>query len=158
MAAKLELHLLEGLYAVCQLEAEGASIPASSGFVDSASEMPRLTLEASAYIPAWALGEGFVSISRSEEELTVVCRQNRVPSEVKAERDWRCLCLAGPFDFALTGVLASVLNPLAEAGVGIFAVSTFNTDYLLLKHHQLEQAVAALEQAGHVVHGVKQKS
>lgn len=133
MAAKLDLHLLEGLYAVCWLET-------------------------SASIPAWALGEGFVSISHSDEELSVVCLQNRVPPEVKAERDWRCLSLTGPFDFALTGILASVLNPLAQAGVGIFAVSTFNTDYVLLKGHQLEQAVAALEQAGHVVHGVKQKS
>ena len=133
MGAKLELHLLEGLYAVCQLAANAS-------------------------IPAWAQGEGFVSISRSDEELTAVCPQNRVPPEVKAERDWRCLYLAGSFDFALTGILASVLNPLAEAGVGIFAVSTFNTDYVLLKHHQLARAVAALEQAGHVVHDVKQKS
>ncbi|MCS7067020.1 MAG: ACT domain-containing protein [Meiothermus sp.] len=132
MAAKLNLHVLEDLYAVCQLEA-------------------------TASIPAWALGEGFLSISRSEEELTVVCLQNRVPPEVKAERNWRCLGLAGPFDFALTGILASVLNPLAKAGVGIFAVSTYNTDYVLLKHHQLEQAVAALEQAGHVVHAVALK-
>lgn len=133
MTTRLDLHLLEGLYAVCWLEA-------------------------SASIPAWALGEGFVSISRSDEELSVVCLQNRVPLEVKAERDWRCLSLAGPFDFALTGILASALNPLAQAGVGIFAVSTFNTDYVLLKGHQLKRAVAALEQAGHVVHDVKQKS
>ncbi|GIW34385.1 ACT domain-containing protein [Meiothermus sp.] len=127
MATKLDLHLLEGRYAVCQLMA-------------------------AASVPAWATGQGFVSISRSDEELTVVCHQSRVPPEVKAERDWRCLRLAGPFDFALTGILASVLYPLAEAGVGIFAVSTFNTDYVLLKHHQLKRAVAALEQAGHVVH------
>lgn len=129
MIPKLDLCVLEGQYAICQLEA-------------------------SAPIPAWTMGEGFVSISRSEEELSIVCYQNRVPPEIKAERGWRCICLVGPFDFGLTGILASVLLPLAEAQVGIFAVSTYNTDYVLVKARDLDRAMAALEQAGHVVSGV----
>lgn len=119
MAAQRDLHVLEGLYAVCQLAA-------------------------AAPIPAGALGEGFLGISRSDEELTVVCPQNRLPPEAKAEHGWRCLCSVGPFDFALTGIPASALYPLAEAQVGIFSVSTFNTDCVLLKYRQLQRAVAAL--------------
>ncbi|GIW38534.1 MAG: ACT domain-containing protein [Meiothermus ruber] len=129
MALTLDLHLLEGQYAVCWLEP-------------------------TAPVPAWAEGEGFLSIARAEDELTVVCQQRRVPPGVRAERDWRCLRLAGPFDFALTGILAAVLNPLAQAGVGIFAVSTYRTDYVLVKAHHLAQALAALSQAGHRVHAV----
>jgi len=127
MAARLELHLLEGPYAVCQLEA-------------------------TAQVPAWAEGEGFLSISRASDGLTVVCRQKRVPPGVRAERDWRCLGLVGPFEFALTGILAAVLNPLAQAGVGVFAVSTYNTDYVLIKSASLNQGIMALNQAGHRVH------
>lgn len=74
--------------------------------------------------------------------------------EIKAERGWRCICLVNPFDFGLTGILASVLLLLAEAQVGIFAVSTYNTDYLLVKARDLDRAMAALEQAGHVVSAV----
>ncbi len=129
MRPKLDLRVLEGEYAICGLEASGL-------------------------IPAWAMGEGFVSISRSEGELTIVCYQNRVPPEVRAERGWRCIALVGPFDFGLTGILASVLLPLAEAGVGIFAVSTYNTDYVLVKARDLDRAVAALKQVGHAVSGV----
>jgi len=103
------LRLLEGSYAVGQLE------PSSP-------------------IPSWAEGEGFVSISRTKEELSVVCREDRVPPAVKTERGWRCLEFQGPFDFSLSGILASVLGPLAEARIGIFAVSTYNTDYLLVNH------------------------
>ncbi len=133
MAVILDLYLLDGTYAVCQLE---ATVP----------------------IPGWALGEGFVSISRSEEELSVVCLESRVPAGIKAERDWRCFGLAGPFDFALTGILAAVLNPLAQAGVGVFAVSTYNTDYVLIKSEHLNQGITALTQAGHRVHGARKET
>ncbi len=126
MTPHLDLHVLEGHYAICQL---GATAP----------------------VPAWADSEGFFSLSRSKDELTVVCRQSRVPPDIRAERGWRCICLVGPFDFGLTGILASVLNPLAEAEVGIFAISTYNTDYVLVKAHNLDRAVLALSQAGHAV-------
>lgn len=122
----LELRLLDGVYAVCQL---GAAAP----------------------IPAWAEGEGFLSISRSDEELSIVCLQERVPRGVKAEQEWSCLKLEGPFEFSLSGILASVLEPLAAAGVGIFAISTYNTDYVLVKRDHLEKTVHALESVGHTV-------
>ena len=70
---------------------------------------------------------------------------------VRAEPGWRLLELAGPFGFAETGILASILDPLARAGVGILAVSTFDTDFVLVKDEALEAAIAALEEAGHQV-------
>lgn len=102
-------------------------------------------------IPAWADGDGFVSITRTARELSIVCAEARVPDDVKAERGWRVFKLEGPFDFALVGVLKQVLDPLAEAKVGVFAVSTYDTDYVLVKAAQFEQAVAALTRHGHIV-------
>ena len=74
-----------------------------------------------------------------------------MPSDVKHDPGWRCLKLAGPLDLNLTGVLASVLEPLAAAGVSIFAVSTFDTDCVLVRGSMLETAIAALRRAGHQV-------
>lgn len=74
-----------------------------------------------------------------------------MPSDVKHDRGWRCLKLVGPLDLNLTGVLASVLQPLADADVSIFALSTFDTDYVLVRGAQLEKATAALREAGHHV-------
>ena len=102
-------------------------------------------------IPAWADGEGFVSIARTAEELSVVCLENRVPANIKTDGGWRCFKFQGPFAFDQTGILSSVLQPLAQADVGIFAVSTFNTDYLLVKAENLERTVKALETAGHII-------
>jgi hypothetical protein len=81
----------------------------------------------------------------------VVCAESAVPSGVRCERAWRALRVEGPLDFALTGVLASLAVPLAKAGVSIFATSTFDTDYVLVKEELLEQAVNALRLAGHEV-------
>ena len=104
-----------------------------------------------AEIPHWAwLGE-FVSITRTTEELSLVCAENNVPPDVKADRGWRALRVAGPLDLALTGVLVSLANPLAEAQINLFAVSTFDTDYLLVKGNNLAQACDVLRQAGHAV-------
>lgn len=122
----LRLRVLHGTYAVCQLS----------------STSP---------IPAWADGEGFITISRSDEELSIVCPEARVPTDAKAARGWRALKLEGPFEFSLTGILASVLGPLAEAKIGIFTVSTFDTDYVLVKAAHLEAALKVLESAGHEV-------
>ncbi len=108
-------------------------------------------LDASAPIPAWADGAGLVSITRTKDELSIVCDAARVPQDVKAERGWRAFKLQGPFDFALVGVLKQVLDPLAEAKVGIFAISTYDTDTVLVKAAQFEQAVTALTRYGHTV-------
>ncbi len=91
--------------------------------------------------PSWA-GGGFVSITRSPGELSVVCAADAVPRDVRAERGWRALVLTGEFDFNLVGVLKQILDPLAEAGVSVFAISTYDTDYVLVR--QLSDAVAAL--------------
>ena len=101
-------------------------------------------LAADAPVPAWAAGGPFVSITRTATELSVVCRQEAVPEGVRCERGWRCLRVAGTLDFSLVGVLASLLNPLAEAGISVFVVSTFDTDYLLVKEDNLEAATEVL--------------
>jgi uncharacterized protein len=107
----------------------------------------------SASIPQWADGEGFVSISRTSEELSIVCLSGRVPvileHDWQSETGWACLQLVGPFAFTLTGILLAVLEPLAAAGIGIFAISTFDTDYVMVKHSQLAETVSALSNAGH---------
>jgi hypothetical protein len=109
-------------------------------------------LSPDAPIPAWADHGPFVSVSRSRDELSIVCPQVNVPAEVRAERDWRCLKVEGPFALDGTiGVLAALAAPLAEARVSIFAVSTFDTDYLLVQEKDLTRAVEALEGAGHRV-------
>lgn len=106
-------------------------------------------LGADAVIPSWCDGEGFVSINRTGDELSIVCLQSRIPHEVKADRNWRCFRFVGPFAFDDTGIALSVVRPLSEGGIGIFLVSTFNTDYLLLKAHRAEEAKRLLQLAGH---------
>ena len=106
-------------------------------------------LPPSALIPAWAMIGSFFTLTRTDEELSIVCPAARVPEEVTCESGWRALKVAGPLDFALTGVLASLAGPLAQAGISLFAVSTYDTDYLLLKEERLAQAISALRAAGH---------
>jgi GNAT superfamily N-acetyltransferase len=102
-------------------------------------------------IPPWATTGDLFSVTRTADELSVVCRQEAVPEGVVCERDWRCLRVAGSMPFTLVGVLASLTTPVAEAGVGVFAFSTFDTDYLLVKAGEMTKAVAALRAAGHLV-------
>lgn len=103
-------------------------------------------------LPDWFPRHGLRHLSWTEDELSLLCVQSAVPAhEAQVERGWRALKLAGPFDFALTGVLLAVLEPLASAGIAIFAISTFDTDYVLVKESRLPAAVAALRQHGHQV-------
>jgi hypothetical protein len=103
-------------------------------------------LKASERIPSWALElhEGFVSITRTPDELSIVCAEEAVPPDTTVEEGFRALVLPGPIPFSETGVLASVAVPLAAAGISIFAVSTFDTDYVLIRETDLEAALAAL--------------
>ncbi len=102
-------------------------------------------LEATAEIPAWAIsGTGFYSITRTEEELSIVCLEGHVPEGIPSEKNWCAIKVMGPLDFSLTGILASLANPLADAGISIFAISTYDTDYLLVKADKLEEALALL--------------
>ena len=88
---------------------------------------------------------------RTQDELCVICDEMPIPSNIIAERNWRALKVDGPLPFTQVGVLASLSVPLSRAGVSIFVISTYDTDYILVKDSQLEQAVRALEEAGHKV-------
>lgn len=107
-------------------------------------------LDAKAPMPEWAQGE-FVSSTRTHDELSLVCPQRNVPATVKCERDWRVLKAQGQFDFGLTGILASLAAPLAKAEISIFSISTFDTDYVLVKQAKLQQAIEVLRRAKHWV-------
>jgi hypothetical protein len=102
-------------------------------------------------VPDWAMIGEFVSITHTGDELSIVCAAENVPSDVKADREWRALKVEGPLDLASTGILASLADPLAKAQINIFAVSTFDTDYLLVKEYNLLRACEVLQQAGHDV-------
>lgn len=106
-------------------------------------------LEHDAAIPAWLPRAGFVSLTRTPDEVSIVCVEAAVPQGTTCERGWRGLQVEGPLDFSLTGVLASLAGPLADAGVSLFALSTYDTDYLLVRQEQLGQARQALIAAGH---------
>lgn len=108
-------------------------------------------LEGDSAVPAWAHGGPLVSVTRTSIELSIVCAEASVPVSVKAQRALRCLRVLGPLAFSEIGVLSSIAQPLARAGVSIFALSTYDTDYLLLADSELEAGVDALNQAGHVV-------
>jgi hypothetical protein len=103
-------------------------------------------------IPEWATNGDFWAITRTPDELSIVCSQSQAPANVPCEAPWRALKVEGPLDFALIGILAALANTLAEAGISIFALSTFDTDYLLVKADKFDQAVQTLQQAGHSFH------
>jgi hypothetical protein len=109
-------------------------------------------LEAGAPLPPWAGGSGaFLSVSRTAEELSITAPERIVPAGVKCERGYRALRVRGPLPLDLIGILASIADPLAEAGISIFAISTYDTDYVLVKSGDLPAAREALERAGHRV-------
>lgn len=107
-------------------------------------------LDGATDIPDWALQGSFFPVTRSTDELSVVCLESLVPKGVRAEGGWRAMRVAGVIEFSVIGVLAGLTVPLAEAGVSVFAISTFDTDYLLVKEHDLGRAVEVLRNAGHV--------
>jgi hypothetical protein len=124
MATQRTLTLLPDDFAICRLDPDAA-------------------------IPDWALlrPASFFSITQTQEELSIICPQQRVPDDVTAHRNWRCLKLEGPFDLDEPGILAGLVNPLAQAGIAVFAEATYDTDYLLV--NKIEQAIQALEQLNH---------
>ncbi len=102
-------------------------------------------------VPGWAGGGPFSSVTRTSQELSIVCREDAVPEGIAREGGWRIFQVEGPLDFALTGVLASIAGPLGEAGVSLFALSTFDTDYVMVRENDVEAAVSALRRPGHAV-------
>ena len=128
----LDLDLLPEEYAVCRLPA-GSPMPASlSNGPDDKT---------------------VISLSWTSEELSIICPADWVPAEAVADTAWRCLRVVGPLDLALTGVLASLIGPLAEARVNIVTFSTYTTDYLLVPTVRLTEAVHTLTAAGHRITG-----
>ncbi len=119
-----ELILLPGTFAVCRLPADAPN-------------------------PSWATSGTLFSITRTADELSVVCEESQVPQDVTCERQWKGFRVAGSMPFTVVGVLASLVPPLAEAGISVFAISTFDTDYVLVKAADWERARRALEQTGH---------
>jgi hypothetical protein len=120
----LALSLLSDTFAICRLEPE-------------------------ADIPSWALAGDFFSVTRTKEELSLVCPQEIVPEGTRCEKGFRCIKVGGPLDFSLTGILSSLTIPLAQAGISVLALSTFDTDYLLVKEAQVDRAIQKLSQAGY---------
>lgn len=123
MAEPVVFSLLEGKYCIAKLPRDAA-------------------------IPAIPPGE-LCSITRTDEELSIVCPEEFAPADGEIERNWRLIKVAGPLEFALKGVLLSLLKPLADANISVVAISTYNTDYLLIPQYHTTLALQALELAGH---------
>ena len=123
--------VVAGTYAVCRLPADAA-------------------------VPLWALAPGgFASVTRTADELSIVCEEARVPApqpkSFRGESGFALLKIHGPFSLDTVGILAAMAKPLADAGISILAIGTFDTDYLLVKRPQAARAVVALTQSGHAL-------
>jgi hypothetical protein len=105
-------------------------------------------LASGATVPEWATRGEFTSITRTTDELSIVCPIENLPADVSSDR-WICLKLEGPFPFSLTGVLLSFIEPLSTNGIPIFAIATFDTDYVLIKEESAAAALSTLQDAGH---------
>lgn len=126
---KLSMTILEESFAVCKLSGQ-------------------------AMIPMWLLNENMVSITRTVEELSIVCNQELIGDHIDElgqmliYKDWKCLKVKGPLEFSLVGILAEISSVLAKAEISIFAISTFDTDYIMLQKDSLEKAVEVLRLNG----------
>lgn len=117
---KLRLTVLPQMFAICRLE---KNVP----------------------IPDWALrGSQFSSITASSEEISIVCDESVVPPDVKVVKGWKAFKAEGPLNLSMTGVIAMLTGPLADAGISVFTLSTYDTDYLLVKSESFEEAVKVL--------------
>ncbi len=122
--AHLDIDVLEGRFAVARLGPNEA-------------------------VPAWARDEPLTSITHTAAELSIICSADQVPAGVRQESGFRALCVRGPLEFGAVGVLLALAGPLAAAGIPILAISTFDTDYVLVRDADLTRAAGALERAGH---------
>lgn len=96
------------------------------------------------HIPSWASEGQFFSITKTGEELSILCEESFIPEGIICERNWRVLKVEGPLDFSLIGILSRISSLLAEAGISIFALSTYDTDYILVKDKDIDRAVEVL--------------
>jgi len=107
-------------------------------------------------LPNWAMQSPFWSITRTLDEISIVVMEESVPEGITAERGWSAIKVQGPLDFSLTGILASLTTPLADAGISIFAISTYDTDYLLVRSKTVAEAIAVLERTGYTISNEKE--
>ena len=123
---KLILSLLPGVYAVCKLEPEHD-------------------------VPEWATRNAFWSVTKTKHELSIVCSEDLVPVDIEAELGWRILQVEGPLNFSMTGVLSGLTKPLSESKIGVFTLSTYLTDHLLIHSRNLKSAIKILREQGHEI-------
>ncbi|MGW8179873.1 MAG: ACT domain-containing protein [bacterium] len=116
-----------------------------------AGEFSVVRLPPGSGVPGWTEAASFCSFTRTLEETSIVISDDAVPEGLEVESDWRCLKVSGPLNFEMTGVLAALSCPLSEAGIPIFVLSTYDTDYLMVKSVSLQQALAVLRESGHSV-------
>ena len=126
MLGALKLSLLEEKYGICSLPKD-------------------------APIPHWVSKESLVSITRTDKELTIVCKQDIIPSKLQSDLNWRCFKIDGSFDLSQIGVISSISSPLADAGISIYVISTYDTDYFLVKDDNLEKTISVLSNFGHSI-------
>ncbi|MFH1198107.1 MAG: ACT domain-containing protein [bacterium] len=119
MTNKLTLSVLKETFAICKL----------------ANNSP---------IPPWAADGEFFSITRTHDELSIVCFEKYVPADVTVEKDWAAIKVDGPLDFSMTGILLSITTVLAKSKISVFAISTYDTDYVLVKKDKVDAALKAL--------------
>ncbi|MEA4849703.1 MAG: ACT domain-containing protein [Clostridiaceae bacterium] len=122
----LSMKLIKGLFGVCRLDRDEL-------------------------LPGWASRSSFYSITKTLDELSIVCSQDNIPKDIKCEKDWRILKVEGPLDFSLIGILSSISTILAQRGISIFAVSTYDTDYILVKDKDIDTAIAVLSKEGYEI-------
>jgi hypothetical protein len=126
ITVKLNISTLKDSYAICKLD------PNSD-------------------VPGWAQEGDFYSISRTTNELSIICDRRNIPENVNCEHNWRVLMIEGPFEFGEIGILNSITKPLAEAKISLLTISTFDTDYILIKEIYFAEAIKSLENAGHII-------
>ncbi len=102
-------------------------------------------------IPTWALSSNFYTISKTDDELSVVCESQYVPAEIKQDGNWRSLKIASVLDLSLTGITAKFSTALANAGVNLCVIATYETDYIFVKQEKLQTAITALQNAAFIV-------
>ncbi len=123
---KLRIRLLQGTYAVCQIKD-------TENILNCFDE------------------KDFFSITKTEDEISVVMLQDKISSDVKVEKDWRILKVEGTLDFSLIGILAKISGILAKNSISIFVISTFNTDYILVKEEKVEKAILVLSEEAYEI-------
>ena len=124
LAQQMRLKSVPGTYAIAQLPPDAA-------------------------LPAWFDGPDFVAMARANDELTLICHQDRVPQDVTASRDWACFRSVGPFAFDESGVVSALTKPIADAGIGIFVVCTYDGEHLLCAASDFDRVKTILTDAGH---------